>query len=83
VGRSKLGDYLLTYGEGESYFKRLIYVNILLYVVMAIAFIVYMVDIVILALIAIVTVVVSLAYALFFLKRNPPSEVSEELLDTY
>ena len=78
-----MGDYFLTYGEGESYFRRLIYVNILLYVVMAIAFIVFMVDIVVLALIAIIAGVASVAYALFFVARNPPSEVSEEVLDTY
>jgi hypothetical protein len=75
-----MGDYFLTYGEGESYLKRVIYVNILLYVVMAIAFIVYMVDIVILVLIAIIAGVVSVAYALFFLARNPPSEYDEENL---
>ncbi|MFW9769519.1 MAG: hypothetical protein ACFFF9_08275 [Candidatus Thorarchaeota archaeon] len=72
-----MGDYFLTYGSGESYLKRVVYVNILLYVVLIIALIVFMVDIVILVLIAIIAVVASLAYSLFFIMKNPPRDYPE------
>jgi hypothetical protein len=73
----EVGDYFLTYGEGESYFRRLVYVNILLYVAMLIAFVVFTVDIVILVIIAIIAVVASLAYSLFFIMKNPPRDYRE------
>ncbi len=80
-----MGDFFLTYGEGESYFRRLVYANIILYVVMAIvivsAFILFMVDIIILILIALIAGIASLACSLLFISRNPPAEYDEETLD--
>jgi hypothetical protein len=80
-----LGDFFLTYDEGESYFRRFVYVNVILYVVFGIvivsAFVLFMFDIIILILIALIGGVASLACILLFILKNPPAEYDEETLD--
>ncbi|MGY5872894.1 MAG: hypothetical protein RTV72_11655 [Candidatus Thorarchaeota archaeon] len=76
-----MGDFFLTYNEeGQAYFRRLIYLNILLYILMGIIFIVNLLDLITLVIIISTIAVASVIYALYFLYRNPPSEYDSELL---
>lgn len=79
-----MGDFFLTYDEtGRTYFRRLIYANVLLYIVFAFIFAIYMVDITILILAAVSVASTSFAYALYFISKNPPIEPEEEYSESY
>jgi len=71
----KMGDFFLIHNdEGKAYLRRLFYVNILLYAVMAFLAIINMVDLIILILSAAILAIASLIYALYFILKNPPIE---------
>jgi len=75
-----MGDFFLVHDEtGKRYFRRLIYVNIIFYILAAIVYIVATVDVVILLSIAFSASIVSVVYAIYFIQKNPPMEYSEEL----
>lgn len=75
-----MGDVFLQYNEtGRRYFRRLIYVNILFYILVAIIFVITTVNIVILLLIVFSASIVSIVYAVYFIHKNPPMEYSDEL----
>ena len=75
-----MGDFFLMHDEtGKRYFRRLIYINILFYVLVVIIFIVTTVNIVILLSLAFIGSVISLFYVAYFIYRNPPKDYSEEL----
>ena len=75
-----MGDFFIQYDDsGRRYFRRLIYANILLYVLMVIVFVVSSVDIVILLLTACSVSIISIVNAIYFIHRNPPKEYSEDL----
>jgi hypothetical protein len=79
-----MGDVFLTYDDtGRSYLRRLFYVNVVLYILMGIALIVYMVDITILILVLSLSAIASLIYAIYFALKNPPREYDSETSDTY
>jgi hypothetical protein len=75
VGTSKMGDFLLTHNEeGRAYFERMIYLCILLYVIGAIASIVWAFDIIVVATIGCIITVSIILYILHYLYKNPPRE---------
>ena len=70
-----MGDFFLTYNEdGRTYFRRLIYVNILLYIILAISFLVWLLDPIILIAIACIILLATILHLLYYLYKNPPSE---------
>lgn len=75
-----MGDFFLQYDEtGKRYFRRLIYINILFYVLVAFIFIITAVDIVILLFIAFSASIISIVYAISFIHKNPPMQYSDGL----
>jgi hypothetical protein len=73
-----MGDLFLTYDDtGREYCRRLIFCNILFYIMMAFAVVFYMVDIIIILLAAVSVAVASLVYALYFIQKNPPTRPEE------
>ncbi|MFW9961339.1 MAG: hypothetical protein ACFFDV_09990 [Candidatus Thorarchaeota archaeon] len=73
-----MGDVLITYDEyGQKYLRRVVYLNVLLYIMMGILFLLFTVDILILILTAIIAVMVSFVYVLYFIHRHPPAEYDE------
>ena len=73
-----MGDFLLVHDEsGKKYFRRIIYVNILFYAAMGFLFILYIIDLLILIMGAIVAALVSLAYAIYFILKNPPAAIDK------
>lgn len=76
-----MGDVFITYDEyGQKYIRRIIYLNVLLYVVAAILFVLYMVDALTVVLIAVIATMVSFFYVLYFIHKHPPAEYDEEYL---
>ena len=74
-----MGDVYLTYDErGKAYFRRWVYLNILTLIVWGIIFIVTNVDIIFIILPAGFVAGTSLIYALYFIRKNPPNEPSNE-----
>ncbi len=74
-----MGDVFITYDEyGKKYIRRMIYLNVLLYVMMGILFLLFMVDTLILMLTAIIATIVSFVYVLYFIQKHPPAEYDEE-----
>ena len=70
-----MGDFFLTYNEdGRTYFRRLIYLNILLYIILAIIFLVWLLDPIILITIVCIILLATILQILYYLYKNPPSE---------
>jgi hypothetical protein len=70
-----MGDVFINYDEyGKRYLKRMIYLNVLLYIIMGFAFLFFIADVLIILLIAVLTTAASLVYALYFIRKNPPRE---------
>jgi hypothetical protein len=75
-----MGDVFISYDEyGKKYLRRIVYLTVLLYIVMGIAFVLFMADILILLLAVILTAAASLAYALYFIHKHPPLDYPENL----
>ncbi|TFG32980.1 hypothetical protein EU527_09050 [Candidatus Thorarchaeota archaeon] len=74
-----MGDFILTHDDsGKAYFQRIIYLNIILYVLGGIAFMIFMFDIIVLVVIAIFGLSLSLLYLGYFIYKNPPTGVDIE-----
>ena len=72
-GAVDMGDVYLTYDEsGRAYFRRWVYLNILVLVVTGFFFLFTTVDIIIIILPAALIAGSSLVYALYFIRKNPP-----------
>jgi hypothetical protein len=70
-----MGDVFINYDEyGKRYLKRMIYLNVLLYIIMGFAFLFFIADVLIILLIAVLTTAASLVYSLYFIRKNPPRE---------
>jgi len=70
-----MGDFLLTHNEeGRAYFRRLIYLNILLYIIGAIIIVVLVVDTITLIIIVSIILIATILHILHYLHKNPPSE---------
>jgi hypothetical protein len=67
-----MGDVYLTYGDGGAYFRRWVYLNIVVLIVMGLFFLFTTVDIIFIVLPAAVMAISSLVYALYFIRKNPP-----------
>ena len=75
-----MGDLFFTHNEeGQRYVRRLIYLNILLYIFLGIVFIVNWIDFDILLMLIALVIAVSIIYAINFIYKNPPSEYDPEL----
>ena len=71
-----MGDVLLTYEEsGREYVRRLICVNILFLSFMALGAVFSIVDASIALLAALLASLASIAYAFYFIQKNPPAYV--------
>ncbi|MBY8997865.1 MAG: hypothetical protein KGD60_09040 [Candidatus Thorarchaeota archaeon] len=73
-----MGDVYLTYDDGGTYFRRWVYLNILVLIVTGFFFVVTTVDIIIILLPAALVAGTSLVYALYFIRKNPPIEPEED-----
>ena len=70
-----MGDFFLTHNEeGRAYFRRLIYLNILLYIIGAIIIVVFTVDPIILIIAVCIILFATIAHILHYIYKNPPSE---------
>lgn len=70
-----MGDFFLTYNEeGKTYFRRLIYLNILLYIFGAIIIVVLLLDPIILIVAVCIILSASIIHILYFIYKNPPGE---------
>ncbi|TFH07099.1 MAG: hypothetical protein E4H14_09270 [Candidatus Thorarchaeota archaeon] len=70
-----MGDFLLTYNkEGKAYFRRLVYLNILLYIIGAIIIVVLVLDTIILIITVCIILSATILHILHFIYKNPPSE---------
>ncbi|MFX1483562.1 MAG: hypothetical protein ACFFCP_10265 [Promethearchaeota archaeon] len=77
-----MGDFFLTHNEeGREYLRRIFYVNVLFYIMMGLAAVVFMVDFVFLLMLAGLVAVSSLLYAAYFVLKNPPQEYDAEISD--
>ncbi|MHA2141029.1 MAG: hypothetical protein ACXADC_13510 [Candidatus Thorarchaeota archaeon] len=69
-----MGDVFLNYDEaGRAYFRRLVYCNILFYLMLAFAVVFIMVDIIIVIIAGLLVAIASLLYAFYFIQKNPPT----------
>jgi hypothetical protein len=69
-----MGDVYLTYDDGGAYYRRWVYLNIVVLIVMGVLFVVTTVDIIFIILPAALLAVSSFVYALYFIRKNPPIE---------
>ena len=70
-----MGDVYLTYDEsGKAYFRRWVYLNILLLIMWGIIFVVTNVDVIFIILSGVLVAALSFVYALYFVRKTPPIE---------
>ena len=74
-----MGDFILTYDQGgESYYERVIGLNIILFVLGAIVVIALMLPPVMFVVIGIILTLTTVASILYYLYMNPPRESPTE-----
>lgn len=70
-----MGDFFLIHNEeGRAYFRRLIYLNIILYIILAYVFLVWAVGQTMVIIIACIILLATILHILYYLYKNPPSE---------
>ncbi|MHA3964277.1 MAG: hypothetical protein AM325_012155 [Candidatus Thorarchaeota archaeon SMTZ1-45] len=75
-----MGDVILVYDEyGRTHYKRLFWMNVVLYVILGIIVIVGLVDLIIIVVVAFSIAMLSLIYALYFIRKNPPLNYEQEV----
>ncbi len=73
-----MGDVILVYDEyGRKHYRRLFWMNVFLYIGLGFIFIVGLVDLIIIMSVAFSIAIISLIYALYFIRKNPPIEMEE------
>jgi hypothetical protein len=74
-----MGDVFINYDEyGRKYLRRIVYLNVILYIIIGIALLLFWVDAFLLLLLAFIAAGTSLAYVFYFIRKNPPIEYPDE-----
>lgn len=70
-----MGDFFLVHNEeGRAYVRRLIYLNVILYIILAYVFLVWTVGQTMVIIIACIILLATILHILYYLYKNPPSE---------
>ncbi len=77
-----MGDVILVYDEYDrNHYKRLLWMNVLLYIALGFILILGLVDLIIIVSAAFSVAFASLFYALYFIRKNPPIMIEEDQID--